>query len=228
MKKYIAIMMVLLLVFVIGMRKADAIPTMTVFDVGTATTVTIADGGLLDSLSLVPGQVLYVGSVGVWTLTVDTGLTKPYIGSATNPQFDLNVVASSSGAGSLTVSWSDIDFSPGVPFNATVNTGGTTAGTVSVTGYADTGNGLFGTGTTLSSLGPFGVGAFAGSGSGSVVAVPFSLTLVSAITHTDVGRSTLNSEIVPVPEPTTLFLMGAGLLGLGILARKRVKTVGNC
>ena len=96
---------------VAAMPTAYGVGTMSLSDGGT--TVTITDNGLGDSNPVI-GAVTYVGAVGGnWLVNITTGLSKPVVGSATVPKMDLNSVnATSGGAGTLTIKWSDDNFGP--------------------------------------------------------------------------------------------------------------------
>ena len=87
----------------LGADRVNAVPTLTLFD-GT-TTITITDGSGLDANAAV-GAVTFSGRIGVWDVNVSTGITKPVIGSSTVPMMDLNSVDHSTGAGTLTITFS--------------------------------------------------------------------------------------------------------------------------
>lgn len=188
------------------------------------TTVTCADGDACDGSSAA-GVVSFSGSVGSWLANVTTAVSYPALGSADVARLDLNSInVSSSGAGTLTIEASQTDYT-GPIVGGTVSrgfsAGGTTDGSVDFDFYLDDGNTLFGTGALLGSLGPFSGGtnfAFSGSGGGSAAATgTFGLTALASVTHTASGSSSFNAAI---PEPSTLLLMGAGLIALGFLARR--------
>jgi hypothetical protein len=136
----------------------------------------------------------------------------------------------------ITVSISDDDFAlnPVYPttFNAQsvfgasgLSTEGTSIATFSA--YLDTTNALFGTGTSLGTWGPLGL-----TGASSTMftpltltGAPFSLTETISITQGSGSSANFNAnvELAPVPEPGTIVLLGAGLLGLGAYSRRRMK-----
>jgi hypothetical protein len=188
--------------------------------------ITISDGSLLDANSA-SGVVTYIGPIGNWNINVTTGQT--HIGTESNPIFDLNSVDSSSTVSNapadLIIMLSDTGFVGGSPrpFNASI--GGTTYGTLSYNTYF--GVGLFDTSNQVASL-IFPVSPF--SGSGSVIGNPeqsFSMTQVVTISHPAGNNiSSFNgmlSDPNPVPEPSSLILLGTGLLGTCIFFRRKTQ-----
>lgn len=205
-----------------GAKSATAIPLTLRLDDGINPVITIEDGGIGDSWAE-DGVVQYSGSIGAFNVNVSTGISIPVVGTVNEPKLDLNSVnVSSFSGGELTISVSQPDLGPlsgGVSgFNTLV--GGTTGGTVSVNTYYDTTNALFGTGTMIGDLGPYG-GGFSGTAwSGNLPGTsPFSLTTIAHITHSKGDTTSFDAE-VSVPEPSTLLLLGSGLLGIGVLGRK--------
>src|SRR5438477_13159974 len=87
-----------------------AVPTLTI-TASTGGSATVTDGALTDKCAAV-GCVTFVGAVGIWTLNVDTGLSKPASGSAAAPELDLSYVTSTKStlASTLTITWSDNGF----------------------------------------------------------------------------------------------------------------------
>jgi hypothetical protein len=195
---------------VLCVTSAYSVPTLRISD-GVNPDVVVTDGGAGDSNPLV-GAVTWIGSIGVWVLNVDTGVTKPILGSATDPHMDLNYVVSSTGAGTMVISFSDDGFTYSGAL--TDHWGGTTSGT-SINRVLENGQ------STGIGMGPFGPGAFSGTTSGTIDLVPTDvLTLQVAITHTGSGPSSGDKEITVPEGGMTLTLLGSALVGIGFLRRK--------
>lgn len=193
-----------------------AVPTMSISD-GINPVVIITDGSGSDANGA-SGVVGFNGTIGSWSLVVTTGQTKPALGSASSPQMDLNYVVTSTGAGSLTILWSDTDFTSAGGFFAEI--GGTTSGTIAFDTYADTGNTIFGMSTHLTSL-SFSTSPFSGTQSAAAVnGTPFSLTERIVINHGSGTRSESgNANLTSVPDGTsTVVLLGTSLVCLGLMA----------
>ncbi len=215
MKKIVWSFIIITIIFgVIGLQSASAIPILTLSD-GT-TIVTISDGSFLD-LNPLSGVILYSGSVGIFNINVTTGITTPIIGTTTLPQMDLNSVnLNSTGNGTLTITFSESGFGPLAAQGFITLAGGVTAGYVTFETYVDN--------VLISTLGPFGPGAFSGANSALISpSSPFSLTTIATITHSTPGTTSFNVAVNPVPEPSTIALIGSGLLGAGLYGWRRRK-----
>jgi len=158
------------------------------------------------------------GSVGNWTVVVNTGVTNSP--SLAPTALDLGIVATCSAAGcaALDVQFSDINFAPAVPsFSETLSNSDTGGASLTQSAYYSNTNALFAEttkiGSTLTGSGT------TGGGAGSVA--PFSLTLDQTISATGAATFSTDGNITSVPEPASLTLLGTGLLGLAGFARRK-------
>lgn len=169
----------------------------------------------------VTGAVTYSGSLGLFSVNVTTGISKPLL-TGPGTMLDLNSVNVSGGTGTLTIGLTDTDFFPGGVGFLNFNIGGTTSGTISAQAYMDAGNAEFGTGTLLGSMTSSGP-AFSYTSADTIIdhTSPYSLTLVTTVTHTGAGQiSSFDANVVP--EPSMLALMSLGLIGLGFAGRRKL------
>ncbi len=214
----------------VGARQAHAIPTLSLDD--GSTFMTIVDNGVGD-LDSRDGFIHSSTSFANFMAAITIGLSKPILGTADLPHLHLNSVnVSSVGAAAdmLTIKFTDTDFSDLASsvtgFESEI--GGLTAGNVTYATYFDNSNAAFGTATLLSNLGSFSGGAFSGSAFASLGSLtptpdgPYSLTLVATVAH-PAGSFNVTSfdASVAVPEPSTLLLLGSGMLGFAFLRRRK-------
>ena len=186
--------------------------------------MTLSDNSLGD-INPTTGAVTFIGSVGDFVFNVSTGISKPVLGSASNPFMDLvsvDISSNNASPASLQIFLTDTNFTASVPgFKADI--GGTTMGTVKYKTYLDSGNNPFGTSTLLTDA-TYQTGPFSGSAASGLLSLSglYSLTQEIDITHAYAGVTSFDAAIAPVPEPGTMVLLGVGLLGLAIYGKRRM------
>src|ERR1039458_426962 len=202
-------------------------PTLSISD-GVDPVITIFDNGLGD-LNGTIGALTLSTNLGVWNLSIATGVTYPALGSFTNPVMDLVIQASSTGAGSLTYTFSDIGFSPpkvpGTNLSTTVSghviSGAPTSVDYSV--YGDPSDVLGAKTVLLTTTGTNALPVLI-SNSGLIgLSDPFSLTQVVQLNASGASSVSVDASLSATPEPsgTALTLLGLAFLVVGLAHRKR-------
>jgi hypothetical protein len=186
-------------------------------DDGAGHAVDILDGGAGDSCANA-NCITWIGSLGVWSINVSTGLDK----NMTGDLIHLNSVDTATAAGNMTITLSDNGFTPG-------NVGGFTAafgplfgsgGTGSYSAYEDDTTKFALThqiGSTLTA---------AGSTSGGPASSPSGYALTQVVTlhfGNGGGTSSFDASINPVPEPAGVTLLGGVLLFSAAALRRRLQ-----
>lgn len=167
------------------------------------------------------GFVFLNSAIGSWNFNVATGLANPAIGTPQVYGLHLNSVNAGGGTGTLTIMITDTNLTKlNAPFVTSL--GGTTGGISSFAAYMSASNTAFALDTLLSTSGSYS-GAFSDSKSGYIdgLLAPYSTTLVGMITHDQAWDISSFDYEIKVPEPMTLALFGAGLVGLGFIGRRK-------
>jgi hypothetical protein len=193
----------------ISAGSAYAVGTLTLFD-GT-NTITIVDQSGGDTNPL-PGVVSWSGAIGVWNINIDSGFTKPAIGSATHPQMDLNFSAHSTTGGMLALIFSDSGFTASGTGRDAL---GGTQDNGSVTDYIQVNE------TNVLTLGPLTGSPFSGTATGGMTLTTEDLLkLIVVINHTGAGLTTGDKDLTVPDGGSAVALLGIALVGVEALRRR--------
>jgi len=166
--------------------------------------------------------------LGSWIASVNTGissLNSPYSDGLVDT-LHLNSVNVSGGVGTIYVRLSESGYvKTEAPYITSF--GGITQGSVEFKSYVDPSNSDFTTAPSAILLSDSGVvtggngGEFSGSDSGYLnITGPYSMSIYASVTHDKFSTSSFDYEI-KVPEPTSIALLGLGLLGFAATRRKK-------
>ena len=205
---------------------ANAIPTLRLTQ---GTNVVIVEDNDANDVNNLDGAVAYAGPVGDYSLTSSIGLTKPILGTPSQPSIDLlSIQLSSSSASSIIeVAFTDTGFSnagPTITLPSLI--GGTTNGSIRYQTFASLTNTAFATDILISDSGVLGSGAFAFTDYATIALQGlYSLTTVVTVTHgANLVNSSFNATVV-ISEPAQISMTTlSGVLfiaGFGAHRRQR-------
>jgi len=184
------------------------------------------------------GIITYIGGVGLWDTNVTSGFGPPHLGL--QPLLDIAYADMSTvgGASPLTVLLTVTGLSgPNFPqglLQGLQSIGGTiTNGNMTITTQAWLSqgtswfcNGCAGSSALTSSL-SFNTKSYSGQSTGSANAGsgPYSITLALTFDNHGAAGGTTGDDQLDIPEPATLSVLGAALLGLGTGIRRKLTKV---
>lgn len=235
MKKHWLGLIIMAIVFLLGMQstEAQAAPYIEVAIIDSV-------NNIITFVQSDTGGASFSGAVGDWNIELAIGKTYPFDGSTQSSPFItlyLDATTSASAGGDLIVFTDSIGYTGPIsggmtgPFIfeglGTVANG--TTGTLDLFALYNSHNGLFETDHVFYSvkgtLGTYNTGAFNETRNISAflgTTSPYALGIQAQIHHSGQGYTVFNSSfgVSVVPEPTTMLLMGLGLIGLAGVKRK--------
>lgn len=184
-------------------------------------TIEVSDGDSNDARGE-SGIVSFQESFGEFSY-LDLAVTGSVYGSASYPQMDLSAsILGSSGSGTLTIWFSETGFGPTSGYFKT-EVSGITDGSTSFNSYLDQANSLYGTSTTLASIGSISGSVNSGN---YALSNPYSLSTKATVTHGDgMNATSFGMNVVAAPEPVSsaLFLIGGAFMGARHYIRRKNK-----
>ena len=207
---------------IVGIAQGIPVGTsLSIFD-GINPVITI-DDNLIGDLNPATGELTLSTNVGVWTLSISTGVTKPVLGAAKTPIMDLVIQASSTNAGTLQYVFSDTGFTPFSPFTATVS-GHVISGaptTVNYSVYGDASDTLAALTTPLTTTGTIPLPVLTSNSGSFSLSSLYSLSQVVQINASGPSSVSVDASLSVIPEPSTTALTFLGLSLVAGLARRR-------
>jgi hypothetical protein len=173
------------------------------------------------------GAIVATGSVFGWEFVLDASQSKPLVGSASQPVMDISYALTNSN-GSASDLWlyaSDTGFTGISPVTLTLS-GNSNMSTFTMGGFAfggtsntdrDLTHNLVNLATITSS--PYTEVGTSASSVGTTVN-PYSLTIGLKATSGSTGTTTGDLLLTTVPEPTSMLLLGSGIVGAFIRRRR--------
>ncbi|HEY6347718.1 MAG TPA: putative Ig domain-containing protein [Bryobacteraceae bacterium] len=152
-----------------------------------------------------PGALTWSGQLGLFTISAASGQSKPALSP---PQINLTLlVTTGSWSGStsnpvLHAMWSDVGFSGTGPMTMAVSPLIPERDFNAVyTGYVDNTNALFGTGTTVGTIGPTNIGSSTTITGAGPTSEPFSMTEDVVVSMSQDASFTVSFNLIAVPQP---------------------------